>query len=389
MTPMESNRWRIIAIFVLQALGVGAIQTRIPDVQVAIGLNDAALGLALMGLPAGALAVFLFSSKIIERFGPRQSVLGFLPIQTLAAGAIAVAPSFWALFALLFVMGIGAAVTNIAMNVEADRIEAASGKRIMNTCHGAWSIGFLAVALLGSPIRGLGIAPVLHMGVVVPLILIAMLAIVLPMQDAPERAHRGHVDRKRRLAWPTLMTLALVAFGLGGELLEGASRSWSIIFLRDSFSIPAWLESLALPALLVMMAVGRLLADRQIDRFGPVRVARVMSAAGFVGLCAVVFSSNAGMALFGFGLVGLGICVLYPMMLSAAAGIGDRPAAENVAAMTLVVQIISLGAPLLIGAVAQNFGIRVAFGMLLPLLALGGLMAGVLAPRTQQVAEPA
>lgn len=378
-----SNRWRIIAVFVLQALGIGAIQTRVPDVQLAIGLNDAQLGFALMGLPTGALAVFLFSSRIIELFGPRRTVLCFLPIQTLAALAIAVAPNFWTLFFLLLVMGVGAAVTNIAMNVEADRIEAASGRRIMNTCHGAWSIGFLAVALLGSPIRGLHISPLFHLGVVTPLILLATLAVVLPMTDAPERAHRGEVSAKRRLAWPTLMTLALVAFGLGGELLEGASRSWSIIFLRDSFSIPAWLESLALPALLAMMAIGRLLADRQIDRFGPVLVAQVMSAMAFVGLCAVVFSLNAGMALVGFGLVGLGICVLYPMMLSAAAGIGDRPAAENVAAMTLVVQIISLGAPLLIGAVAQNFGIRVAFGMLLPLLALGGLMAGVLAPRGQ------
>ena len=49
--------------------------------------------------------------------------------------------------------------------------------------------------------------------------------------------------------------------------------------------------------------------------------------------------------------------------------------------MTLVVQIISLGAPLLIGAVAEGFGIRFAFGMLLPLLALSWAMAGILAPK--------
>lgn len=376
----DSNRWRIIAVFVLQAIGMGAIQTRLPDVQLAIGLNDAQLGLALMGLPAGALSVFLFSSHIIARFGPRLTVLGFLPLQTVAAAAVAVAPDFWTLVALLFVMGIGSAVTNIAMNVEADRIEAGSGRRVMNTCHGAWSVGFLAVALLGSPIRGLDISPALHMGIVAPLVLAGLLFVVLPMTDAAERAHAGSTNR-RRLAWPTLMTLALVAFGLGGELLEGAARSWSIIFLRDSFSIPAWLESLALPALLATMAAGRLLADRQIDRHGPVLVARVMSATAFVGLCAVVFSPNAVVALAGFGLIGLGICVLYPLMLSGAAGLGDRPAAENVAAMTLVVQIITLGAPLLIGAVAESLGIRYAFGMLLPLLALGFVMAGVLAPR--------
>ena len=379
MSP-NSNRWRIIAVFALQAIGMGAMQTRIPDIQLAVGLNDAQLGVALIGLSAGALSVFLYSSQIIARFGPRRTVLAFLPIQTIAASAMARAPNFWTMAGLFLVMGIGSAVTNIAMNVEADRIEAADGRRVMNTCHGAWSIGFLAVALLGSPIRGLGISPVLHLALFGALVLIAMLVIVLPMSDAPERAHSGG-DRKRRFAWPTLMTLALVAFGLGGELLEGAARSWSIIFLRDSFAIPAWLESLALPALLATMAIGRLLADRQIDRHGPVLVARAMGVTAFVGLCAVVFSPNAAIALVGFGLVGLGICVLYPLMLSGAAGIGDRPAAENVAAMTLVVQVISLGAPLLIGTVAEGFGIRYAFGMLLPLLALSVVMAGILAPR--------
>lgn len=373
-------RWRVIAVFVLHAVAMGSLQTRIPDVQLAVGLNDAQLGLALTGLPAGALSVFLFSGSIIARFGPRRTLLAFLPIQTLSGGLVAVAPDFWSMAVLLFFMGVGSAVTNIAMNVEADRIEVASGRRLMNTCHGAWSIGFLAVALLGSPIRGLGVSAALHMGLVVPLVLGAMFVVLLPMQDAPERAHAGG-DGRQRLAWPTLMTLALVAFGLGGELLEGAARSWSIIFLRDSFAVPAWVESLALPALLATMAIGRLLADRQIDRYGAVRVARVMSATALVGLCAVVFSPNAAVALAGFGLVGLGICVLYPLMLSGAAGLGDRPAAENVAAMTLVVQIISLGAPLLIGAVAEGAGIRTAFGLLLPLLALGWAMAGVLAPR--------
>ena len=52
----NTDRWRIIAVFVLQALGMGAIQTRIPDVQLALGLNDAQLGLALMGLPPEPLS---------------------------------------------------------------------------------------------------------------------------------------------------------------------------------------------------------------------------------------------------------------------------------------------------------------------------------------------
>jgi predicted MFS family arabinose efflux permease len=324
--------------------------------------------------------MFLFSSRIIERFNPRLVILVMMPLVTISAALITVILNPVAMFLLLALNGVGFSLTNIAINVEADRIEAASGMRIMNTCHGAWSVGFLTTSLLGAALRGFDIAPWIHLWSLVPLVSMLVWLVVAPMPVTPPRAHAG--GNKRRLAWPTLATLGLVAFGLGAGLTEGAARAWSIIFLRDSFEIAAWIESLALPALLVTMALGRLLADRWIDRFGPVRVARVLSSVALAGMLLLVLSPSALWALAGFGLIGIGICVLYPLMLSAAARLGDRPASENVAAATLIFQFVNMGAPVLIGAVAQGFGIRSAFAMLIPLLVLTWVMAGRLAPKT-------
>lgn len=373
---MPIVRWRIIALFFVHALALGAIHTRIPDIQLQIGLSEAQLGLVLIGQPLGGLGMFLFSSRIIERVGTRRVILVMLPLVTISAALVTVLLNPIAMFALLAVNGVGFSLTNIAINVEADRIEAASGQRIMNTCHGAWSMGFLATSLLGVALRGFDIAPATHLWVMVPVIAALIWLVVAPMAVTPPRPHTGDVGKK--LAWPTLATLGLVAFGLGAGLTEGAARAWSIIFLRDSFEVAAWVESLALPALLLTMALGRLLADRWIDRFGPVLVARVLASVAIGGLLVLVFSPNAIMALAGFGLVGTGICVLYPLMLSAAARLGDRPASQNVAAATLIFQFVNLGAPVLIGAVAQAFDIRTAFAMLLPLLALTWAMAGKL-----------
>lgn len=381
-TPALSTvvRWRIVALFFIHALALGAIQTRIADIQLLNGLNEVQLGLVLIGQPLGGLCMFLFSSRIIEAVGPRRVIIFMLPVVTVSAALITVWLSPFAMFALLAVNGVGFALTNIAINVEADRIEAASGQRIMNTCHGAWSLGFLATALLGVALRGLDVSPALHLWTLVPLLAVLVWVVVVPMAKTPPRPHTG-TARQSKLAWPTLATMGLFAFGLGAGLTEGAARSWSIIFLRDSFAIAAWTESLALPALLLTMALGRLAADRWIDRFGPVPVARALAAIAMAGLLLLVVSPNAAVALAGFGLVGLGICVLYPMMLSAAAGLGDRPASQNVAATTLVFQLVNLGAPALIGAVAQGLGIRMAFAMLLPLLALTWVMAGQLVSR--------
>lgn len=384
---MNPANWRIIALFFVHALALGAIQTRIPDIQLQNGLSEAQLGLVLIGQPLGGLGMFLFSSRIIERWGPRRVILYMLPLVTVSAALVTVWLTPWAMFALLALNGVGFSLTNIAINVEADRMEAATGHRLMNTCHGAWSVGFLFTSLLGAALRGLDVAPAIHLWTLVPVLAILTWAVVAPMPATPPRPHAGAGGKK--LAWPTLATMGLVLFGLGAGLTEGAARAWSIIFLRDSFDVAAWIESLALPALLVTMALGRLLADHWIDRFGPVLVARVLAAVAIAGLVLLVFSPDAVLALAGFGLVGLGICVLYPLMLSAAARLGDRPASQNVAATTLIFQFVNLGAPVLIGAVAQGLGIRMAFAMLLPLLALTWVMARKLDPELSRPSPPA
>lgn len=376
---MFATHWRIVALFFTHALAAGAIHTRIPDLQELIGLSEAQLGLVLMGQPLGALSMFLFSSAIIERFGPRRMILWLLPGVVITAALASVLLHPVALFVLLAINGVGFSLTNIAMNVEADRVEAASGARVMNTSHGAWSLGFLLTSLLGATLRGLGVSPAVHLWILAPLLIGLILVVVLPMPNMPPRPHAG--DNTRKLAWPSWATMGLVAFGLGAGLTEGAARSWSIIYLRDSFDVAPFIESLALPALLAAMASGRLVADRFIDRFGPVRVARSLSALAIAGMAVIVLAPEAWLALLGFIAVGIGICVLYPLMLSAAARLGDRPSSQNVAATTLIFQMVNLGAPLLIGGVAEGFGVRVAFAALIPLLVLTFSMAGRLKPR--------
>lgn len=377
---MISAHWRIIALFFTHALAAGAIHTRVPDLQVAMGLSEGQLGLVLMGQPLGGLAMFLFSSAIIERFGPRLTILAVLPLVIITAALATVVLNPYAFFILLAINGTGFSLSNIAMNVEADRVEAASGQRVMNTCHGAWSLGFLLTSILGATLRGLHVDPATHLWALTPLLLALLLFVVVPMASMPPRPHQG--EKAKKLALPTLATLGLVAFGLGAGLTEGASRTWSIIYLRDSFDVSPFIESLALPVLLAAMTFGRLIADRFIDRLGPVRCARALSALAVAGMTLTVLAPNAFLALCGFLAVGLGICVLYPLMLSAAARLGDRPASQNVAATTLIFQLVNLGAPAIIGAVAQGLGVRMAFSLLIPLLVLTFLMAGRLAKTT-------
>lgn len=379
-TPIQSrdiatDRLFLLAIFAVQGIVAAMMFTRVPDIQLAAGLSEGQLGMVLMGAPVGGMTTFAIATKLIERFGTRAIILGSYPLMALAAPLLTVSINPAAMFAVLFVFGAMNSAGNIAINVEADRFEAASGSRIMNRCHGLWSVVFFFASLGGGLIRGAGVATELHLWAMVPLFCIASLAIAVPMRSFPPRVTAG---KPNRFVLPTLAVLALVAFGLGAELLEGASRVWATIYIRDVFDVPAVVESAALPALILSMAVARLVADGIIDRFGPQRVASTALGIAIVGLCVVVFANNAYLAIVGFGIAGLGASVIYPLMISAAARLGDRPASENVAALTMVVQLLLLVSPAIIGAVAEGLGVRVAFGLLLPLLAIGLIMSRML-----------
>ena len=66
------------------------------------------------------------------------------------------------LFAALVLFGFGLTNANIAMNVEADRVEAATGRRLINRCHGSWGVGFLLASLAGTGAVAAGMSPLVH-----------------------------------------------------------------------------------------------------------------------------------------------------------------------------------------------------------------------------------
>jgi MFS family permease len=369
----QATRLRIVLVFAAQAIVGAMMNARIPDIQVHAELGEGALGYVLVGQPIGAFAVFALTTRLIERFGTRRIILVSYVAMALCVALLPVWTNPALLFTVLLLYGALGSLSNITINVEADRVEAATGARLMNRCHGAWSVSYFVSSAIAGLIRGAGIDPAVHLWVMAPIFTIGAVALVAPMMAQPSRPYSGDA-RPVRFAWPTLAILPLFAFGIGAQLLEGASRVWATIYLRDAFSVAAVVQSAAFPAFVLTMAGGRLLADRWLDAYGPRRTATVLMAIAFAGLAALVFAPNAYVAICGFALAGLGAGIAYPLMISSVAKLGDRPASENVAATTLLVQVIMLASPIFIGSIAQGFSIRAAFGCLLPLVALSLVM---------------
>jgi hypothetical protein len=78
--------------------------------------------------------------------GTRRMIMLSYCAMALAAAGMASSAHGSSMFVLLAVVGAMSSLSNIAINVEADRVEAATAARLMNRCHGGWSVAFLAAS---------------------------------------------------------------------------------------------------------------------------------------------------------------------------------------------------------------------------------------------------
>lgn len=361
---------RLYACFFLFAVALGALLSRMPDLQDALGVDKSELGLTLIGMAVGALISLTFSSQLIAHLGARKTafitVIGTAAIYTMVPWL----PGAPLVFFALFCAGLLAGALEINLNVEIDRVEAMLGRGIMNRAHGFWSLGFFVTALIASFVRQGGISMQLHMGVILIVVLVGATLAISGMHNAPARTVMDQT-KTPLIAFPTLALAPLCIIGIAAFLVEGAGIDWSAIYMRDVFAVEPFVGGLALTLFTLPMALVRLFIDPVVDRFGARAVASVLLLLAALGVAMVGFAPNPIFALMGFALMGAGCSAVYPLAVSAAAQRTDRPAQLNVAALGQVTFIVFFLAPPLLGFVAEYTGIRNSYLICLPLVALG------------------
>ena len=371
---------RVYLSFFLYALVLAGIFPRLGDLQLKMGISEGTLGAVLIGLALGAQVSLMFAGPVIERFGFRTIFLIGIPILGFAEVAATLAPTPFTFFLCLTVGGFAIGAIEIIVNLEADRTEHMLGKRIMNRSHAFWSFGFFSAGMAAAAITQLGIDPATHLFGMTTLATILTFILFWDFTPAPSRDSEEEAGPK--FVKPSTAILMIVAFTLSAMLLEGAGADWSVIYMRDIFKTPPFINSLALAFGALTQAIVRYFADGFVDRHGPVKIARTLIATLGVGTLMVVFAPHPIIALIGFSLIGAGTSVVFPLAMSAAAQRTDRPAATNVAALAQLAFITFLIAPPILGFIAEHFGIRVSFGIGLPLIILSWFTLHSLEPKS-------
>lgn len=364
---------RICLIFYLQPIALGAWLPQIPGVQTALDLSNSALALALIGLPAGTLTTLLVAGKLATWLGAKRITLVFYPLFLLAMLLPFLAQSQWWLMGALALVGCTMSVLELGFNVLADEYEARTRHKIMSRAHGCWSFGLLSGTLIGSAVAGLGLEP-LHAGIVIAVgvqTLVLATALKLPVpQAAPAKPEGG---QGFRLPHPLLLGVCVFAFGT--TLVEGAVADWAAVYLRDVFAAHPGLAGLGISVFSLCLASTRLFGDRLRQVTSSGRLGQGLALVGLTGLTLIWLAPSVPVALAGLGILGAGAALAFPLGVTAASAAPGRSPAANVAVLSFVALLGFLIGPLLIGPLADAFGIRTALMVLAPTIGLSLLLA--------------
>jgi fucose permease len=257
------------------------------------------------------------------------------------------------------------------------------GRSIMSGLHGMWSVGTLAGSAAGTLAAHTDLDARTHFALATAvLIMLSVLACRWILEPLP----RADEEPPPHFALPPKAALLIGAVGFCAVFAEGASLDWSAVYLRDVMGSSPGLAAACTTGFALTMAIARLLGDVVVERLGAVRTVRLSGVLATLGGVLIITAAGPAQAMAGFGLLGLGIAVVVPVVFTAAAKSGSAPS-QAIAGVATIMYASGLVAPAAIGQVADLTSLTVSFG-LVTVLAVG-LIAGASLLRTRPSNTPA
>lgn len=364
----RQSSYAVFAVFFVESAVLGNWIPRIPELKSYLALSDTGLGLCLLAIPLGTILGLLVAGRIIDVTGLRRGCQLFLPLWALLFILPSQADTPLAFALSLVLCGMAVGLTEVAMNTAADAIERFRGVRIMSRCHGFWSLGSFAGAVMGSAMAQLDISVPWHFGLLMPLLAaVGWFAAYSIDDNQMALVQAEHADDASHFRLPSRSILLLCVMPLGIMSVEGAFIDWSAVFMQSVMSASPWVIGMTYSFFSLVMASVRLSGDYLADRFGDYEIIRLSGLAAAAGILLFAIAPTVSVAMLGAALSGFGVAIVYPLAVTAAARRPGRSPADNVAALTMISFAAFLLAPPIIGFVSDWLSLRWALALLAPL----------------------
>lgn len=384
----------ITAIFTIQGI-VGVTQIpRIPELIDQIGADFGVWGLisGLSGL--GGMLGLLLTARAISIFGTKNvTIVGGIG-QAMATMALIFAHDP---FAYLVFTALGALLgsgLNIAINSQSVALQKTMNRVIIGRFHAAWSIGATVSAIL-SGILATFMPLSIHLLLIPGLGIIALIIFGQKLLVSTEDGHgSGQNVAKKTSFFKIPGQVWLLSAGLfTGVFGELAMMDWSAVYAKNVMLLDAGRGAIPYASYSAAMILGRLLINKLGNKWHISSVARVSGIMGGISLTIGVLlgtslaPTNQDLALvlvaLFFFIAGLGSAPMVPSFFSAAGYVKGLNTAQVLARMSFMNSIAIMGAKYLMGALALNVGLTLAFMFPVATFIVAGLLAGVVAKRAK------
>ncbi|MGV9887590.1 MFS transporter [Streptomyces sp. NPDC003395] len=384
--PLLRLRLALTAFFALDGFVFAGWVVRIPAIKHQTGASASSLGLALLGVSAGAVVTMTLTGRLCRRHGSHRVTVVCAVLLSLSVALPPLTHSALALGLVLLVFGAAYGGINVAFNSAAVDLIAVLRRPVMPSFHAAFSLGGMLGAGLGGLVAG-RFTPTQHLlGLTVTGLLVTALAgrpllryggLVPPAagpepvaaQDAPAAGRepataegipgREPVTAQGATAGRRTRGLVVV-FGLIALCTaygEGAMADWGALHLEQDLGTSAGVAAAGYACFALAMTIGRLTGTVLLERLGRTRTVVAGGTVAAAGMFLGSLAPAPWAALLGFAVTGLGLANLFPVAVERA---GTLAGPSGVAvASTLGYGGMLLGPPA-IGFMADWFSLPTA-----------------------------
>lgn len=373
------------AIFFTRALLFSTFVSRGPEVQAALNLNTAEMGLLSMVFPAGGITGILFAGLLVNRFGTRKvnaATYIIAGLSFVALGPAVVSGNLFLASAALFFVGLPMAISDFVGNIEGTAVDKASKRSLFPAIHGLFGVGMLTGATLASWLIASNVG--LDVSFIAVGIFAGVVSVVAgltfdtrPKKQITSSGNQG--DKKHALrVWTEKRSLLIAVIGFSFILAEGAAGVWVPIALTQT-GFSGSEAAFAFGVFWIVITIGRLIGGSIVDLIGRrmvVLLSALITSSGILVFMAVDFIA---LPYLGLVLWGLGMAIGFPMAI---ASMSDEPtmAPARINMIISVVYISGITVGPALGAVGQVAGLYVAFGIPLVMMLLSAALSGVTRP---------
>ncbi|WP_406306363.1 MFS transporter [Streptomyces sp. NBC_00885] len=336
-------RAALTVFFALDGFLFAGWVVRIPAIKEQTGSSASDLGLALLGVSAGAVVTMTLTGRLCRRYGSHPVTVVSGALMSLSIALPPLTHSTLALGLVLLVFGAAYGGVNVAMNSAAVDLVAAMRRPVMPSFHAAFSLGGMIGAGLGGLVAG-GLSPTAHLITLtaIGLLVTAAAGPVLLRHPAPVAGHAAKGPGKdpagnpapRRLEGRTRRIVVLFGvIALCTAYGEGAMAEWGALHLEQDLHAHAGIAAVGYSLFALAMTAGRLSGTTLLERLGQTRTLVAGGTTAAAGMLLGALAPTVWLALLGFAVTGLGLANIFPVAVARAgalAGPGGVAAASTV-----------------------------------------------------------